>query len=484
MDVFKAIENSNGVIERNIINYNLTKDLGTLCQNTLKEFRDLIESLMIAIYNKHNNKNVRCNPDGVNISIRYISSKSNLQFIYRMHSQLQITTSHYTLDVDNSYRAIVYYYNDLLLLKKLIKENLNIDILRNIENFPIQEDTQTSEYYKKIYLKILQNKDQYVKSIDAGKGTRCYIQKIRTVRSESNIFYQLILTPVKSKISKFDRIIAFSLIRIPDYYAVEMEIIIDQIEMIGRKMPIKIITDWRVSIRPCELMNYAKIFSKKINMRRKDKEYRNIMNFLTTTGMNLTQIVESNIALYSNYRSIFVEDTDKIEFTKILDLSRELILNNSDGKNIIKYLLLKLNNQIIKRQYIHCQNDKLSNLQLEYGCIPFDQMPFATSLKNHNPRLNDLLICFSTTNREHELLARKILSEVETKGELFTKVNDDKFLEIKELSKIYNSSLYYRHQNRRLELYNKHIYIRGYVENIYQIYLTLNNLANKSVSIS
>lgn len=120
---------------------------------------------------------------------------------------------------------------------------------------------------------------------------------------------------------------------------------------------------------------------------------------------------------------------------------------------------------------------QLSNLHLKWGCIPFDQMPFATSPVGHNPRLSDLFDCIDATNREHELFARLIKNNTEMKGELYTPKNDiQNFDNIDDLINKYNRALYYKHTNRKLESYKDFIYIVGYEADTVQIIKQLKEL--------
>ena len=72
----------------------------------------------------------------------------------------------------------------------------------------------------------------------------------------------------------------------------------------------------------------------------------------------------------------------------------------------------------MRNQYSRETCEKLSNLYLQWGCIPFDQMPYATSLIKHNPRIYDLFDCINSENREHEFLARTIQNNTEQRGVL------------------------------------------------------------------
>ncbi|MFG4614866.1 hypothetical protein ACF0AY_14045, partial [Acinetobacter baumannii] len=79
-----------------------------------------------------------------------------------------------------------------------------------------------------------------------------------------------------------------------------------------------------------------------------------------------------------------------------------------------------MNNQVIKAQYDSRGCSYLSNLKLSYSCIPFEEMPFCTSLRGHNPKLRDLLECINSEERNQEFLARRIKNNIEQNGILYT----------------------------------------------------------------
>ena len=86
--------------------------------------------------------------------------------------------------------------------------------------------------------------------------------------------------------------------------------------------------------------------------------------------------------------------------------------------------MLRMYNQVLKPQYNWEGCGRLSGLNLQYGCIPFDRMPFCTSLLGHNPRYWDLVESLDASGRDHELLARRIKNNVERHGILYTPVTD------------------------------------------------------------
>lgn len=114
--------------------------------------------------------------------------------------------------------------------------------------------------------------------------------------------------------------------------------------------------------------------------------------------------------------------------------------------------------------------------------MPFDQMPYCTSLRQHNPRIYDLFECIPVEEHEHELFARYIKNNTEIEGQLFTYKTDIKgFDDIDGLIRKYNAALYYKHANRKLEEFKNHIYTKGYVEDSTDVIKKLQELASSGV---
>lgn len=388
-----------------------------------------------------------------------------------------MSVSHYTLDENASERLMLKYYEYLLRIKSFLKEEYNLDIFLNINEFPIKLDKTTQEYYEKISERI----DSPL--IGKTQKDRYYIQKIKPFFVNNEVYYEVTFTKSHDKVSKFDRIIAFTKLDITQNYAVDLFLGKAYIEILGNQMPINIIQNWEVSIRPCELNNFARIFGMYINIQSGHKEYKELMHFLTQTNFSLNEYAIQEQRYYDFVKNK-VTDGSKIQFFDVLDKCRELLLSNGAGSNIIRYLLYIMNNKIMKTQTNNESNRMLSNLLLKWGCIPFDQMPFTTSLINHNPRIYDLFDCISHENREHEFLARFIQNNTEMKGELFTPLNDvEKFDNLNTLIKQYNRLIYRKTQsNRLIENYkDSFLYMKGYKENTIEIIKKLEELSNGGI---
>lgn len=468
-----AILTINQVICKNIDNHD--SERGFLSQNIMAQLRNFVEHVSLKAYS--NGQDIEVEYENINKALVFVNSTAKFKFLNKFHKFLQPVASHYTLDEENSERLMLKYYEYLLKIKAYLKSTFNLDVLENIDHFPIDLDSTTKEYYEKITQKI--NKFR-IKNPD---NDRYYIQKVKPFFVNYEVYYEVTFIRANDFASKFDRIIAFTRFDILPNYAVKLHIFSDSINILGKDMPINIIDNWEVSIRPCEINNFNKIFGRFPKIQSGNKEYQNLMVFLTQTSLNLVELLYFDDINYNYVKNKMTLEVKVVNFFNILDKCREMIRQDLSGNNVIKYLLYKLNNKIIKRQYSFESCKYLSNLKLDWGCIPFDQMPFTTSLKNHNPKSYDLFDCINPINREHELFARLIKSNIDVKGELFTLQSDiSNFTNIDNLIEIYNSKLYLpKHNHRKLEKFKNFIYIRGYEEDTIEIIKILQKLSSSGV---
>ncbi len=451
---------------RHIENFEIEKR-GALSQDVLKNLRDFVEAVSV----KASGETEYSYKIFQNQAKHYISARAGLNFLSKFHKYLQKTVSHYLPDEENSERLMLKYYGYLLKIKSFLRDNYNFNVLENIDKFPVNTDPALQEYYEKIAVKINQS------AITRGKSDyrdRYYIRKIKPFFVSQEVYYEVTFTIANDNVSKFDRVIAFTKMDILPNYSVKLSVSNDEIEILGKKMPIQIIDNWEVSIRPCEIEKFAYIFGEDLKNKTHNNEIYELMSLLTKTGLNLVRVVEFSDEYYQRFKDAVIKKAKVTHFFNVLDQLRELIKNNHPGSNIVKYLLYKLNNETC---------NYLSNLNLKWGCIPFDQMPFVTSPIGHNPKIHDLFDCLDPENREHELFARLIKNNTEQYGMLCTPVNDlDEFENIDQLIQSYNDSLYYKHRPARdLKKYKNHIYIHDYEHDTLEIIKKLKELSKSGV---
>jgi hypothetical protein len=469
------ILNINKVISNNIDRFD-SSERGLLSQNILSQLRNFVDHISLKAYSK--SKNIDNTYDNLKKAETYIKTRGDLRFLSNFHKLLQKTISHYTPDEENSERLMLKYYEYLLKIKSYLKNTHNIDVLENINAFPINTDSILKEYYEKIVEKITQQKIVDLNSVHCD---RFYIQKVKPFFINYGVYYEVTFTRANDSTSKFDRIIAFTRLDISNNYAVKLSITSESIKILDKNMPIQIINGWQVSIRPCELNNFSDIFGNHSKIQ-SGKEYKSLMMFLTKTALNLVEFIDMPDDYYKYVKAKIVDDAKTNYIFDVLDNVRAFVGANKPGANVVRYILYRLNNKVIKQQrnYDGCNN--LSDLKLEYGCIPFDQMPFNSSLKNHNPKISDLFDCINVENREYELFARFIKNNNEINGQLYTPVDDTNgFKDVDGLIQKYNSSLYFKHTYRRLEKFKDHIYIKGYEEDALYIIKKLRDLSSVGI---
>lgn len=476
----KAIYDTNKVICDNISQLCFT-DRGLLSQNILSQIRNFVEYIAKKIYS--NGTDIDPNNYSLNAkALNYLNSRGELKFLRKFHEMLQKSVSHYTVDKDGSERLMLKYYEYLLKIKIYLKKTLNMDLLENIDDFPLNIDTEVYDYYKKIAEKIESPSDLSYSDI---YNDRYYIQKVKPFFVNQKIYYEITFTAANVNASKFNRVIAFTQHEIIDNYAIKFSIHNDKIRILDKDMTILVIDRYEVSIRPCELENLSKILGIKDKYSTSSIEYRELMKYLSVYKTSLTELVNSEQYDYDNIkRNIKAKaNIQSLKIFNMLDLCRNIIVNNKPGANILKYLLYKMNNRIIKWQFKNESCDNLSNLYLNYGCIPFDKMPYCTSLIQHNPKIYDLFESISDNGHEHELFARYLKNNTEIEGHLFIdKRKIENFEDVDGLMKRYNSLIYYKHTGRKIEEYKNHLYIKKYIDDTKNIIKKLQEFAASGVA--
>ena len=454
----QEILNINKVIFRNIETID-SSERGFLSQNILSQLRNFIEHICLKFYSPdHDIENTYPN---IQDAISFVKSRGTLKLLSSFHKQLQITASHYTPDEENSERLMLKYYEYLIKIKLLLKSIFDLDVLENLQNFPIKTDSHLNEYYAKIAEKINQPNVGRRKS---AYDDRYYIQKIKPFFIGLKIYYEVTFTRAIDNVSKFERIIAFTKHDILHNYSVRFTVSNDSIDILGKNMPIQIIDDWEVSIRPCEINNFAKIFGESRQIGSLNESYA-LMEYLTSTGLNVVELIDFSDNEFAKMKLQISQHAKVTHFINILERCRQLTQRNLPGCNVIRYLLYRLNNRIIKNQYSTEEWGKISDLNLKWGCIPFDKMPFNSSPINHNPKILDLFSCINPDDRQHELLARFIRNNTEKKGQLYTHEEELNYYEnARGLIDTWNNNLYYKHPNRKIESYKKHYFIKEHEE--------------------
>lgn len=447
------------VIDRAICRYLDDIDNSTravVSQDILARLKNLVEHVMLKYYSPF--ADIDDSEENIEKAAEHAQTDGHLKVLYRFRNYLDIVASHYTLDEDGSERLMLKYYDYLLEVRDILNYDFGISILHNLDKFPLNLDTALQEYYFKIAEKVNRYKAQLI-----GEGEKYYIQKLKPFYVDGHRYFEVTFTTAKDRDNKAGRIIAFTRLPVISNYASRFRFQNESIEILGKIMPILLITGWEVSLRGCEFKNFYSIITGS-NRDIPYGEQRTICRYITVNGITLNEIMDFPEAAYRRLINSWRAEGKTGYFYDALDKCRSIIRGGRPGQNILRYLLYGMHNAIIKDQRLDEANWKLSNLYLKYGSIPFDKMPFNQSPVNHNPRLHALFECIPTRNRKHELLARQLRNNTEISGRIFTPVEElAHYGDIKDLARTYNATLWPGHRDRsRIVVKDDYAYIREY----------------------
>ena len=454
---------------------------GETSRNILKSLRDINDNIALKIWSDL----YPVSPMGVNKAAQQFKQIKSYRCICKFDRALQKSISHFTPSTDGAERLMIKYYRYLIELKEIMFTKYNIVILKNIDCFLENIDEQTKDYYSKVANAIISDKRSY-ENFD-----NYYINRTRPFFYQHHIYFEVTLEPAEEKPNKFNRITAFTKFEINTNYAVALKFVDENIDIFGVKFPIKIITEWQVSIRPCEINNFARIFKYNINIQRSNNEYKTLMDALKEEELSLVELIDSEDDYYNKIK-LYVNNSTKENRSKIfiiLDNCREISNKNYAGKNILRYLLNTMNNRIIKAQWPQYDNKTYANYFLSSKCIPFDNNPFSFNPCEVKTDFYNAIECIDTKGREQELLAKYIIDNAENNVSLFTNLADLLMFgdetTIKNYIQTYNNELYDGFKpNAELSMYDKYVYNTGHALTTINIINRLKNLSNESSNYS
>ena len=456
---------------------------GYVAQDVVGDLRHLLDHVMLKIY--ANNVDISDNYENLCKGRNYVESRAQYKQLYRFHDFLQMVVSHYKPDEESSERLMLKYYNYLYDLRKFMQDKYNFSILHNLEKFPLDLDPKLEEYYKKISSEI----EKFPILENGANGGRYYIQKIKPFYVDGERYYEVTFCEATDKINKTDRLIAFTKISIMKNYASKLQIVSTGISIMGKRMPVSIITGWEVAIRDCEFKNLCSI----VTGRKNDvgrAESRILCQLMTLNKIDLLDIVCLPDAEFSRIKETIKSRAQVTILIDALSTCRSIIKSHKKGENILRLLLYLMNNNLIKSQY-YSEKSNYFSLYLKNGCIPFDNIPYNFAPVDHSVRYSDLLECIDYKDKIDELMARYIKNNAEINGNLFTNIEELKtYGDLDELINKYNNRLYYKHRPQsEIRVQNKHAFIYRYVEDCNYIVerlaqLSTTGLQNYTVAIS
>ena len=224
------------------------------------------------------------------MDVNKVASRMNgkYRFIAHFDKFLRASVSHFTPSEDGSERLLLKYYKYLLQLKKAVYDRYGMFVLKNIGCFIDDTDEQTKEYYSKVAESI----DRIPGDTTGTAFDNFYVDKIKPFYINSDIYYEVTLEPATNRSNKFQRITAFTHHDIFSNYSVALSFVDRKINVFNTAYPIKAIVDWHVSIRPCEIENFAELIGITSKVSRGNSDYKALMDIITRTHFSLVDIID------------------------------------------------------------------------------------------------------------------------------------------------------------------------------------------------
>lgn len=182
-------------------------------QNLLSQSRNLVEHIAVRAFGQ--GQEIPLNRETVPNALAFLKEDNKYLFLRKFHSFLQESKSHYTPDNEGAERLMLKYYQYFVMIKNFVKQEYNMDLLHNLEKFPINTDRTVAEFHEKIVERLKVNRP----AIDYNRNERMYVHKVITFIVDDVPYFEMVLTPAFDSTSKFDRFIVYSRFMIPSHYA-------------------------------------------------------------------------------------------------------------------------------------------------------------------------------------------------------------------------------------------------------------------------
>lgn len=387
----------------------------------------------------------------------YCGGIKSKKFLPKFIDDLNSSVGHKTFLKEYAERIFYSFVERLIKIKEMLKKEYSIDILNSIDKYPLDLDNSFYDYYAEIIETLskddLKEESKYKHSYYILKKKMIYIKGVR--------FFEYTMSEAIDNCSKFNRFIAFSLLDIPDNYAIQAKLIHKDVLFLNQEVEYSIITSFKIAIRPCEFIQLFRIFSQNIKLNR-TKEYWNLMNYLQENNENLSNVIRYDEERYVGFVDEVFNEGKNTSLYRLIYCCRKHVSENRVGSNVLLYLLFKMNNTIIKRQLPYFEEDSLVGINLHKYTYSFDQSPFSSSLKGHNPKSKDLFRIFNFRKYEHEILAKKISLLSDESSCIYIPIKDISSLDFSELVEKYNSKFSKKSlQDRLIIKYGESVFING-----------------------
>ena len=147
LKIDEAILESNKIICRQISRLG-ESTRGEVSQEVLESLRHFVEHILLKVYAE--GEDIEDTQENVKAAVKHAKNNSKLKHFSRFHRFLQVAASHRALKEQNAERLMLKYYEYLLRIRIFLHDEYSLDVLANLEQFPLDVDGGLIEYYEKI----------------------------------------------------------------------------------------------------------------------------------------------------------------------------------------------------------------------------------------------------------------------------------------------------------------------------------------------
>ena len=428
-----------------------------ISQLMLSSLRHFVEHAMLKIYCEDHNFDLNDDWENIQSAISYVYTHNQYRLFGDFHKKhLQKSVSHKIQSAQYAETLVLIYLEPLIKIKLFLKEKYQIDVIKNLSKYPLDLDNTFYDYYQKIQ-KVVYDTN----ALSQYDSDFYYIYKKKPIWINGKLFYELTLGPTNDYSDKFDRFLVFTSIDVFDNYAIEAHISNGYIDFFDSKITIKVLVDYKVSIRTYELNNIGKIVNLSKKVTKKQKEFSLMMKYIKENRVSLDLIAQYDEKEFLEFsymiRSYAGEETPILD---ILTKARAIIINNKTGSNVLKYLLCHIKNTTIIPQISTSSNPLISMLSLNNGTLVFDETPYAGNLIRSKEPISYVYDCIESNNSECQLLARRIKEISDSTGQLYVKaksIDDGEDLSV--LIKEFNDLIPSFQQSRAINCFSDNLFI-------------------------
>ena len=326
-----------------------------------------------------------------------------------------------------SERMMLKYYDFMWQIREFLHNKYGINILDNLEKFPLNTDILDDEY-NKLVAEAIKNVNFVYQNV---WGSRFYVIKKVPFYVEKSRYYEITLQLADVYATKYNRITVYAVEDIATNYSVQIACVDTSINLWGVRSNIKVITNWQVSIEPAALNKLLKILHIPGNLSSRHGEYNSLMDFMTRSGINLLDFIDFNEATFTEKVNEIYSQTNTYIFMEALKKLKYLYSNTSSkfGRITVRYLLINLREDTLVNVLPWGSSPKvLSNeLFLSKKCYSFEVMPFICSLPGGitNRSSNLTNIRAAAVDKKYETIRPylRLRDRTNQTGEIFSDIN-------------------------------------------------------------